>query len=409
VDDTGGIGRGPDVLGRLLREQTFDLRALDAAGFRAWLDSLMARWDRDPVFRQRAAVCELRRAHPGLRRLEDEYRRSAAADRASPVADRLRDLEREVGRARKAVAGLTAALARSPTGERRRLADKLDGWRTTLRDAEARYAELAGASPERRALDAAREALATGRTAAGLDRAEARLAELLAERGRRADRAGASFEDVTADLTGRVIAPEVSAGADVRVLRQVRLGTAGAEFDALVVRARGDLPVEVLAAVEAKADVNGLAHGFCRRQADLTWLTGEPGGYDPAAHRTRAFPSGHFDRPAVHAEGGEEFRFGPGSFGLFRRDAAAGVFLDRVYLVSRPGPVWGLSPTALARVAARVAADEDWDPDDPGYMARLGGWCRSLAGPVETPDVLRLYAGSPANARQVLLAGPPRA
>jgi hypothetical protein len=189
----------------------------------------------------------------------------------------------------------------------------------------------------------------------------------------------------------------------VRVVRRVRLG-AGTEFDALVVRdAVGGGAAEVLAAVEAKRDVNGLAHGFLRRQADLTWLTGDADRYDPAAHRTRAFPSGHFDRVVeVRAEGGV-VRLGPGSFAQFRRDAATGCFLDGLYLVARPGPLWGLSIAALARVAAWAATDDDFAPDDHAYLAGFHRRCLELAGAVESPDVLRLYAADEARGRQVIL------
>ena len=111
------------------------------------------------------------------------------------------------------------------------------------------------------------------------------------------------------------------------------------------------------------------------------------------------------DRTAEHRQDGETFVFDPTSFRRFRRDPATGWVLDGLCLVTRPAPVWGLSGAALARVAHRVATDARWAPDDDGYLAGLLDWCRSLAGPVEAPDVLRLYAATPELARQVLLVG----
>src|SRR5262249_2114226 len=177
------------------------------------------------------------------------------------------------------------------------------------------------------------------------------------------------------------------------------------EFDQLVVRRPpGGRPVEVLAVVEAKRNINDLAHGFCRRQEDLAWLAGDGAGYDPQAYRTRHFPSGHFDRAAAHEQDGESFVFAPGSFRRIRRDAATGRFLHRLYFITPAGPLWGVSTAALARIAHHVAGDGGWDPDDDAYLQRLLAWCRALAQPVETPDVLRLYAATPRRGRQVLVA-----
>ncbi|HKB04504.1 MAG TPA: hypothetical protein VKD90_19935, partial [Gemmataceae bacterium] len=162
-------------------------------------------------------------------------------------------------------------------------------------------------------------------------------------------------------------------------------------------------PVDVLAVIEAKRNINDLAHGFLRRQIDLAWLTVEPGGYDPAAFRTGQFPTGHFDRPAVHWQDVQAFRFTPDSFRRFVRDPQSGYFRDGLYLVTRSGPVWGVSGAAQARISARIATDEDWDPADEPYLGRLFDWCRSLAGPVETPDVVRLYTESPDPAEHLLV------
>ena len=50
------VTRGTRALGRLLGEHTCDLRGLDVAGFRRWLDAHLARWQTDPVFCQRCRI-----------------------------------------------------------------------------------------------------------------------------------------------------------------------------------------------------------------------------------------------------------------------------------------------------------------------------------------------------------------
>ena len=51
----------------------------------------------------------------------------------------------------------------------------------------------------------------------------------------------------------------------------------------------------------------------------------------------------------------------PESFAAVRR-SADGLFTDRLYWVTRDGPIWGLSGAALSQLAARVGSDERWNP-----------------------------------------------
>jgi len=403
VDPSTGPVRGAAALARNLTERTTDVRALDPVGFRGWLHALLTRWQTDPVFTQRTVIRDLRRTHPDLLRLESDYRRAVAADEAGEVATRIRELDRELTGIGKAVTGLTAALAAArDTGL---VATKLADFRSKQSVLLAERTDLVRGSPARQALLAAGAELASVREATGLARAEAELARRLTRRGRAAGHAGESFEQVVASSAVGLLARDFSAAGPIRVLRRVRLGAARAEFDLLVVRAPGHATeaVEVLAAVEAKRNINDLAHGFRRRQEDLAWVTNDPKGYDPDLTRTRHFPTGRFDRPAEHREDGETHLFAPGSFHRFRRDPAAGLFLDGLYLVSRSGPIRGLSSAALARIADRVATDPGWAPDDWAYLNRLFAWVRDQAGPVETPDVLRTYCSREPWARQVVL------
>jgi hypothetical protein len=402
------------VLRRLLGEPTFDLRGLDLDGFGRWLDCHLERWRQDPVFAQRAAIRDLRRAHPRLRALEQQLRRGAAADAGSPQSARLRQVEQQLIDTAKAVAGLTAALDQAGPDKRTAVRQKLTSFQARQQALSDEQDALVAASPQRRLVLFLDAELRQLRSAIGLDRAEDRLNRLLRQQGRHSGERGEAFERLALELTRDHIVPELlrrsggESGESLCVLSGVTLGAARTEFDHLVVRPprhRGD-PVEVLAAVEAKRNANDLAHGFRLRQENLAWLTGDVAGYDPQEYRTAHFRTGHFDRAAEHVEGGTTFVFERRSFRRFRRDAVGGWFLDRLYFITRAGPLWGVSTAALGRIAHRVATDERWQPDSLSYLRRLQRWCVALAEPTETPDVLRAYLATPRRGRQILVAGP---
>jgi hypothetical protein len=404
------VSRGTRELKRLL-QQTVDLRGLDLEGFRRWLTQQLPFWESDPAFVQRARIRDLRRTHPELRDLERMYRRATAADEASPQGARLLQVEEELARTGKALAGLSAALERSEPGRQPDLRRKLDAFQHRQRELQHEQALLTRESPPRQELLRLRAELQQLRSRLGLERAEGDLAELLLHQGQRSGRSGASFEQQALTLTWRFIVPELlgrrrtEAATRLRVLTGVGLGAARTEIDQLLVRLplRPEQPVEVLALIEVKRNLNDLAHGFRRRQENLAWFTGESGHYDPSQYRTRYFRSGHFDREAVHEQDGQRFVFARGSFRLFRREPGLGPFLRRLYFITRPGSLSGVSASALARIRHRVSTDERWRLQDDDSLLELLRWCQSLAEPLETPDVLRLYCSVPERGRQVLV------
>ncbi|WNG15054.1 hypothetical protein [Cystobacter fuscus] len=405
------VVRGTRALRRWL-EQAVDLRGLDLEGFRHWLGQQLSRWELDPAFAQRVRIRDLRQAHPELLALERTLRHVTAADEASPQAERLFQLEQELSRADKAIAGLGAALERTTD------ARKLSGSRQKLAAFQARRRELLSeqsllihASPARRELLRVRAELEQLRSRLGLERAEAELAGLSRDQGLRSGRAGQSFEQQVLPLTWRFIVPDLLGRGDaarLRVLRGVGLGAARTEIDQLIIRQprHPGQPVEVLGMVEVKRNLNDLAHGFRHRQENLAWFKGEAGHYDPSLYRTRYFRSGHFDREAVHEEDGERFVFSRDSFRHFRREPGSGAFLRRLYFITRGGTLSGVSTVALARIRHRVATDGRWRQRGEASLGELLRWCQSLAEPLEAPDVLRLYGSLPARARQVLVLEP---
>ncbi|QRN97962.1 hypothetical protein JRI60_02450 [Archangium violaceum] len=404
------VSRGTRELKRLL-QQAVDLRGLDLEGFRHWLTQQLPFWESDPAFIQRARIRDLRRAHPELRALERMYRRATAADEASPQGARLLQVEEELARTGKALAGLSAALVRAEPAKQPDLRRKLDAFQDRQRELQREQALLTRESPPRQELLRLRAELQQLRSRLGLERAEGDLAELLLHQGQRSGHSGGSFEQQALTLTWRFIVPELLGRARtadatrLRVLTGVGLGAARTELDQLLIRLprRPEQPVEVLALIEVKRNLNDLAHGFRRRQENLAWFTGESGHYDPSQYRTRYFRSGHFDREAVHEQDGQRFVFARGSFRLFRREPGLGPFLRRLYFITRPGTLSGVSASALARIRHRVSTEERWLLQDDDSLLELLRWCQSLAEPLETPDVLRLYCSVPERSRQVLV------
>lgn len=405
-DSTPDPVRDPAEPRRRLAALTFDLRTLDLPGFRQWLDRRFVRWAADPVFVQRTRIRDIRRAHPELRALETAVRRAGDASAATPAGARIAAVERELHRVERAIAGLTDALGRAAPDRRPALKAKWEAFVSRREELDRERDELTATSPKRQHYLAAANELRHTRAATGLEAAEAELATLLRHKGRQSGHAGEAFEREAHTLVEQVIVPDLGERLPPpQVLHSVRLGAAGVELDYVVVRPSLEPghPVVVLAIVEAKRNINDLGHGFRRRQLDLAWLTGDSAAYDPRECRTGNFPTGHFDRPAVHWEGDQAYLFGPDSFRRFARDPSGWV-MNGLYLVTRAGPIWGLTGAAMARVAARIATDERWDPADEGYLTGLLEWCKSLTSPVETPDVLEWFA-TPERTRQLIVTG----
>jgi hypothetical protein len=395
------VARGADVLHALLRERTTDLRRVGLGDFRAWLGGQLPGWRLDPVFAQRERIRDLRRAFPRLLALQRERRRAARADTDSPEGARLRQVEEELSGVVKAVAGLTGALADADEERRAPLREKLNAFLARRAALQAERDERMAASPERARLVRLDAELERLRHESGVGVEEARLDELMRAQGRSSGRAGGGFEAAALRAVREHLLPELG-GGPLTVLTGVRLGTAGTELDQVVVRpSGGGSPVQVLAVVEAKRNPNDVAHGFTRRQADLAWLSADRAAYDAARHVTRRFPTGHFDRAVEHEQDGVRFAFDPTSFRRFRPEN--GHIPAGLCFVTRAAPLAGLSSAALARLRHRAATDERFAPADDAYLAELLAWCRTLAEPIETPDVLALYAADPERARQILL------
>ncbi|MET0401506.1 MAG: hypothetical protein ABW123_03845 [Cystobacter sp.] len=401
------VVRGARVLRGLLARGV-DLRDLEQEGFRRWLLQQVSSWAEDPAFVLRARIRDSRRAHPELQELERVHRQALAADEATPQAERLLRLDEELSRVGKALVGLSAAMERETGPEKHSgLRLKHQGFQSRQQALHEEQEVLRQSSAPRRELLRIRAELEVLHARLGLTRARTELAGLLRQQGQRSGRMGESFEQQVLPVTWQFIVPDLVRSEDrsrLRVLRGVGLAAARTELDQVLIRQplRPGKPVDVLGLVEVKRNLNDLAHGFRRRQENLAWFTGDSAGYDASLFRTRVYHSGHFDREAVHEQEGERFVFARDSFHRFRREPDSGLFLRRLYFITRPGTLTGVSAAALSRIRHRVATDDRWPPrNEEGWRDWLS-WCQSLAEPLESPDVLRLYESRPERSRQVL-------
>jgi hypothetical protein len=379
------------MLDALVREHLHDVRAIaDVRAFREWLRGHLDRWERDPIFQQRSAVREIRRRHPEFRVLERRYRAAVERSEASPEGTALHRVEHECANAQKAIAGIGRAIQRESGEKRMRLGEKLAHYQTRMADLEVERMRLLDACAACRDARIAFDELTALQASSGLERAEATLATLMVERGRGSGRAGEAFEHASLDATHRLIVPHLDEDARaLRIVSHVRLGGARVELDHVVVRCDGTVaPVDVLAIVEAKRNINDLAHGYALRVENIAWLSGRARGFDPELYRTRSYPGGVFDRSFTHRDADGDLLFGQSSFARFADEREA---TNRLYMITRPGPIWGLSSGALARLSYRIAIDERWDPADDAYLARLHEWTLTLANEFETPDLLAMY------------------
>lgn len=393
-------------LTQYLADHAVDLRQLDLAGFRVWLEDRISTAARQPLFAQRCLIRDLRRAH--RRKLRDRERRLEAAEqayRSLPAAGQLEEWERTIADLEKAVAGLSEAVAQGRADPA-----KLAQFQSRLADARQTWQQLRGAVPERRRLERARDSLAAFSADIGLTAAERELQQIGAHRGKVAGRAGSRFEELSSLAIHQLVLPQVSADGPI-VLHGVTWGCARGEFDQVICGRRGaesdrsqpqpDFS-DVLAIVEAKRNINDLVHGFNLRQENLAWLAGDPRGHQPRLYRTDQFPDGRFEGTAIHQEYGRDFLFDQQSFRRFQETDDRGFRLHGLYFVSEQRPLVGATTAELSRILHRAATDPRLQISSDAGLRRFRKWALSVVAPFQTRDVLKLYAASEELANQIV-------
>ena len=300
---------------------------------------------------------------------------------------------------------------------------------------EERDALLAAAPPAYAELQAAQAALEAVCAANGITAAEEGVRALNSNIARQSHRNGAGMEAaVAASWRDALRLPGVESedekeGEDQNqeqdckgrlfALQNVTLGTRAMEFDVVIVRDNGaGEPVTCVAVVEVKYNANDVGASFAHHQRSLAWLCGCRDAYDPARYTSPRFPTGHFDRPAVHRAGPRDVVFAPASFAHWARDPASGHFLAGLYFAVHMDPAFrcaGCPSSLISRLAATATtppsvraidrysgeAVADYNFDDPAatpeptvraiaeFLAAASDADDSCA--VSTADVFRLY------------------
>ncbi|QDU37241.1 hypothetical protein Mal4_15510 [Maioricimonas rarisocia] len=376
--------------------------ALDLDGFRTWLSRRIEESLRQPYFAQQCRIRELKREH--RRRLRDRERRlEKAADAYAqvPAREQIEQLEHKLDSLGQGVAGLTKAVA-----EGRAEPEKLAEFEGRFEEATGQYRQLVASTPERKRLDRARASLERLRDEIGLTDAETELEALGRRQGKSSTASGTHFETVSSSATHQLFLPElVREGDQAHVLHGVTLGCARGELDQVVVVRRAEnVPVEVRAIVEAKRNINDLAHGFRQRQENLAWFAGDASGYDPALYRTDRYPEGHFQGPVTHEEEGQTFLFDTSSFESITKDAESGWRLDHLCFVTERRPLLGVGMAEHGQILNRVATDPAFNIDSKAVLGRYRKWAQRMVEPMQTEDVLALYARRDDWARQIVFA-----
>ena len=401
MSDLPSVKRSAADLAAFLADNPIDVARLDRDGFRRWISALVESLKDDPVFSRRAAIRDLRRTN----RRKLRYRRGRISDallayRDCGCADDVEAAARQLDQTQKAVDGLRGAVA-----EGRADPDKLAAFEARLVEVDQRHAALLAKCNERERLDRARRSLDRFEIEIGLPDVQAELEDIQRNRGRRSSSGGRRFEDVSEALITKLVIPEFD--RPVICLSGLTLGCARGEFDHLLVTPpEGHKPVEVLAMVEAKRNINDLAHGFRLRQENLAWLRSDDTGFDPDQYRTSHYPAGRFDRPFDHEIDGVTYRFDPSSFAGFERHPATGDYLRGLWFVTEARSLNGVSGGEREKISYKLATDRLIRFNRPSSLDPLHDWVLDLIAPLQARGVLERYADADL-ARQILLVQRP--
>ncbi len=406
------VQRGVRALRSHLKNRLFDLRRADFDSFKRWLTKQISYWEKNAAFVARCQIREIRRSHPKLIELERQTASRFKMLESLPAFEQFESLKRSIFDTDKAIDGLTSALTRAPAAKRDALNEKLGDFKRKHDQLESDLTELAKKHPEKADYDRSAAELAAYRKTVGITAAEEHLREVQQQRGRKSGKSGTSFEEISRQVVEQhIVGDFVRATTSeesrrrIRVLSGVTLGAARAEIDQMVVRlprGRSTL-VEVLAIVEAKRNINDLDIGFRHRQDNLAWFAGRRDHYDATMYRTSQYPDGHFEGEAVHQEDGEDFEFDASSFRRFEPDRETGYYVGRLYFVTTPGRLYGMSSDEMSRLQHRCCTDFAFDLGNDKFMTELWQWARQLSSEFEGPDVFEVYASKPKWGRNVFL------
>jgi uncharacterized coiled-coil protein SlyX len=408
MEEMPKIRQGIVFLRSLAAKDGFCWHDLGESDLRNCVAKQIANRQNDELFTHRCQVRDLKKAHwPRLSQLEANLARTTITYDACANKARLEILQHSIESSQKAIAGLSQAVQQTQGEKRAACEAKLREFTEKLAACEKEYQDVWHNTPERAALNQAEEELARFKEAVGLTSKEALVEDLAHQQGKNSGARGDAFEQAAQAILENKILPLLAhktelagevwstVAPEIHILSQVTLGCARAEMDYVVVRQpqnKEDTPVEVLALVEVKRNLNDVAGGFLQRQENLAWFCRDARGYDPALYRTKIFSKGHFDRPAWHEQNGAKFLFAADSFRRFHRDKKTSYFVDNLFFITRRRALLGMSAADYAKFLYHLASDMAFDLDSQAYLHTLQDWLKEKLPCFQTADVLRLYA-----------------
>lgn len=396
------IYHGRRFLKRYLAENSFAIHELDLAQFKTWVQAQLDRHKDDMSFQQRCRVRDIQKQHaPTLSHLYGELQSANDKWQTCTNKSRIEFLESEIFKSNKAIAGLTQA-AQKKDAKRAACLQKLAQFQDKIAILQKEYDDILHSTPEREALNKAEALLLGFKNSIALTSNEEYLQQLFSEQGNRATRAGENFEKAAREIVEQRIVSSFHRKSksmhtrnpkQIYVLSRVTLGCARAELDYVVVKSNAQTkPVEVLAIVEVKRNINDVAGGFAIRQENLAWFTHDETGYDPQIYRTRLFHLGHFDHGAYHEEHGQKFLFTDASFRYFGKHLFCNYFMHRLFfIVQYKTFLQGMSSAEYGKFLYKIATDIEFDPHNDDYLQNLLKWTKSTIAQFQTKDVLLLY------------------
>lgn len=397
---------GLQFLQCFLKDHTFDLRHAAPTAFATWLQAeVQRRLEFDEVFIQKRRVRDVRLAHhDALSRLQKALDASQALYEECSNRTRLDEIAYQCHGNERAIAGLSQAFANEALPA---LSLKLKGFKAEQQALKREEQALIAVTPEYSRLQRDKDALESFEKQIGLTRQLEILKTLQHQRGKHSGKSGQDFEIFARDIVMDKLGPLLSAPNEtLHCLSGVTLGCARGELDfVLIVQPSPESAVEVRGIVEVKKNINDIAESFLTRQENIAWFVGEQSQYERERYRTARYRDGHFNKTAIHEEGGRSWRFDKSSFSQFKRDPKTNHYLRGLCFLTRLKALNGASAGEQSRLIHSIATDFNADINNPEYRKDLLLWTREWLSEFQTREVLALYQDE-ALAQQILFVLP---
>ncbi|NUM33478.1 MAG: hypothetical protein HUU50_02960 [Candidatus Brocadiae bacterium] len=389
-----------------IKKNSLDFFSMSIEDFSLWLQKQVTRQSTDLDFAKRS---EIRDLHSQYRNqfypLWGALKKAQSEWQGSGKRLAWEFLEKKILGSQKAIEGLSQAIEKKMGEKRLECIAKLELYQKDLECLKKEQKIMLDSLAEKHALDKAEKELWNFKEKIGLNQKEKELEDILYAQAQRTTSAGANFEALSREAIEKHIIPSVAKNltkeqkASLRILSNVTLGCARAEIDYLVV-----LPDEkntrVLAIIEVKRNINDIAWGFLIKQENIAWFTGDVNAYSAESYRTHIFQEGHFNKVVYHEEEGKRLSFDQSSFAAFKREGK--YFIDDLFFITDARPLLGMLSSDYRKFIYRISTDMNFDLENKEYLQDLLAWIRSFISPIQTRNILELYATRETWAKQIV-------